>query len=310
MVHYFLESVKNFGGPISKNAHTVLSVGADETPYDLKEQYPWMLDYSIDIQWVDRELFKQSTYHATGFDRFWVSSNADIVALIDADLIVGGDFDQIVRHAHTSQQMLGFMAHVSPFGFAEYSDTPSEVWWKRIYDEARLPTPSLDWQYTGWGLDWDLIYPHLQIASNDPNHKHGPPYFNYGIILGPRRYFEKMGETFVKDLEVVSRITQRPYISQIANCVGFQRHDIPCEALSINYNFPLNLPSDAIRELNLDPNGENSDKDIKIFHYIGERRHFESQETIDALLDRRDLDGAWRVFQEKLRMIYNSISTV
>jgi len=194
------------------------------------------------------------------------------------------------------------MAHVSPFGFDELAETPSEIWWKRYFDEAGLETPPLDWQYSGWGLDWST-YQFANIVSHDLRHRFGPPYFNYGIILGPRVYFERMGKTFIQELEAVARVHDGCYRSQIANCLAFERHKIPCGKLSINYNFPLNLPGDEIRALNPDPNGENDFEDIRIFHYIGARKVFKTHESVQTLLDSRDLTGAWAAFQRKVRIV-------
>ena len=307
MVRYLLESIQQFGGPISRAARCVLSVGADEEPYDLLAKHEWTRNHNIEVSWVDRQLFLDWEYDATGFDRFWIDSDADIVAQIDADLLIAGDFDKAVQAAYQAQTMLGFIAHISPFSVPGFSHIASDEWWSRVYKVAGLPTPSLDWQYTGWGLDWDTILPGANYTSSAPEHKHCPPYFNYGVILGPRSYFEMMGKTYVAELESVHRVTQNPYASQIANCLAFERYDIPCLALPLNYNFPMNLPSEAIRDLNPDPEGENADEDIKIFHYINQRRIFESAETVQAMLGRPDLEGSWRVFQEKLRIISERI---
>ena len=301
-VRYLLESIQEFSGPISRAAHCIVSVGADEPPRDLKQEYSWTADHSIEFRWVDRDQFRLWQYTATGFDRFRVESHADIVALIDADLLITGDLDKIVQRAHLEQRMLGFMAHVSPFGFEGLAQTPSDVWWKRCFDAAGLETPSLDWQYSGWGLDWS-DYKNAKIVSHDPDHRFGPPYFNYGIVIGPRSYFERMGETFVEELEAVRRVHDSCYRAQIANCLAFERHKIPCGKLPINYNFPLNLPGDAIRAINLDPDGENDFEDVRIFHYIGARKLFETPESVQALLNQTDLTGSWAAFQKKLRIV-------
>lgn len=305
-VRYLLESIQEFGGPISRAAHCIVSVGADDLPRDLKKEYPWTADHSVEFRWVDRDRFRLWQYNATGFDRFWVESHADVVALIDADLLITRNLDKIVQRAHLEQRMLGFMAHVSPFGFEGLAQTPSDVWWKRYFDEAGLETPNLDWQYSGWGLDWSH-YKFARIVSHDPNHRFGPPYFNYGIIIAPRAYFEQMGETFVEELETVRRVHDGCYRSQIANCLAFERHKIPCGKLPINYNFPLNLPGDAIRALNLDPDGENNFEDIRIFHYIGARKLFETRQSVQTLLNRTDLTGSWAAFQNKLRIVSQRI---
>jgi hypothetical protein len=306
LIRYLLESIQEFGGPIARAARCVVSVGADEAPRDLRQEYAWTADYPIEFRWVDRNQFRQWEYDATGFDRFWVESQADIVALIDADLLVTGDLSKIVERAYLENKMLGFMAHVSPFGFEGLAQTPSSVWWERCFNEAGLKTPNLDWQYSGWGLDWST-YKKSKVVSHDPAHRFGPPYLNYGIVLGPRVYFERMGETFVKELEAVRRVRKSPYNSQIANCLAFERHKIPCGSLSINYNFPLNLPGDAIRALNPDPEGENDFEDVRIFHYIGARKLFETPESVQALLSQTDLTSSWAAFQKKLRVVNQRI---
>jgi hypothetical protein len=306
-LRYFLESNQEFGGPISKAAHSVVSVGSDEPARDLKEEHPWTRDHSVEFRWVDRDHFRKWKFEATGYDRFWVESDADIVAMIDVDLLVAGNFDQIVRQAHREKRMLGFMAHVSPFGFESLAETPSEVWWKKIFEEAGLVTPDLDWQYSGWGLDWSF-YKFGKIASNDSNHRFGPPYFNYGVVLGPREYFERMGETFIDELEAVARVVESGYISQIANCLAFERHRIPCGRIPINYNFPLNLPDEAMRALNPDPDGENACADIRIFHYISGRHHFESPEAVQKLIGETELAGAWGEFRKKLQIVSERIA--
>jgi len=307
MLRFFLESLQEFGGPLGRAAHCVTSVSAEGPVRDLKREYGWTREHSLEFSWVDEELFKRSHYDATGFDRMWIKSDADVVLLLDVDLLIAGDFDQVVLNAYRDQRLSGFIAHVSPFGFPGLADTPSEVWWTRIFEEAGLPKPSLEWEYTGYGLDWDAIYPGLGI-SNDPRHRCGPAYFNYGVVVSPRVFVERMGETFEAELDAVDRVLESGYRSQIANCLAFARHGIPCETLSINYNFPLNVPGDAIRALNPDPNGEDSDEDIKIFHYIGGREHFATRETVEVLLNRSDLTGAWLVFQRKLERVHARIA--
>ena len=305
-LRYLVESNLEFGGPISKAAHWVISVGSEEPARDLKAEHPWTRDHSIEFRWVDHDHFRKWKFDATGYDRFWVESNADIVALIDVDLLVGRDFDKIIRQAHREKRMLGFMAHISPFGIEGRAHIPSEVWWKRIFDAAGLATPSLDWQDSAWGLDWSN-YKYRKILSKDANHRFGPPYFNYGLVIGPREYFERMGETFVEELEAVTRVLESPYNSQIANCLAFERHKIPCGTIPINYKFPLNLPDDELRALNPDPNGENEYEDVRIFHYIGDRRHFENPESIQRLLNQTDLAGSWGAFRRKLAVVSQRI---
>lgn len=307
MVRYLLESIQLFGGPIAKAAHMVLSVGSEQAPFDLREQYPWVAEHAISVRWVEHKHFERWRYDATGYDRMWVNSDADVVALIDADLLVTGDFDQYVLESHREQRMLGFMAHLSPFSVRDFRHTPSAEWWHRIFTEAKLQTPELVWQLSGWGLDWKQHFPGAKVVTKDPDHKYSPPYFNYGVVVGPREFWDRMGQTFVDDLETVCRVHDTQYRSQIANCVGFERHNIPCGLLPIDCNFPLNLPCGVMRELNPSPEGTNAPESIKIFHYIGGRKHFSEPQAVANLISMPKQEPEWRFFQARLADVQSRI---
>lgn len=228
---------------------------------------------------------------------------------MDVDMLIAGDFDQVVWEAYLDQCILGFIAHVSPFGFPDKTHIPNNDWWNQIYEAAGLPKPDLAWEHTGWGLDWKKIYPDMGI-SQDASYRYCPAYYNYGLVMGPRSFIELMGETFRDDFETVCRVLKRHvgFASQITNCLVFDRHGMPCRTTSINCNFPLNLPGEEIRALNPDVNGEDSMEDIKIFHYIGGRKNFANQESLKEYLRQEKSDAAESVFQRKLQIVHNKIS--
>lgn len=286
-----------FGGPIARSAHCVVSVGADEPERDLAREYRWASDYSIEFQWVDRELFQKHSYHGTGYHRYLVKSNADIVALFDADIIVSGNLDRIILHSYLQQELLGFIAHASPF--RNSTDVSSEEYWERIFDFAGLPKPSLAWRHSGLGL--------IEKIPNDPQHQYCPAYFNNGVIFSPRQFVERMADVFIGNVQRVESILDTAFKSQIANTLSLYQLKIPFGILPVNYNFPLNLPERGLREMNPDPNGENEIEDIKIYHYLasGEvnKRHFETEESLAELLSRENMSPAAKAFQTKLRIL-------
>jgi len=153
MIHYFLESLQQFGGPIGRLAKCVVSVSRDEPYRDLRKEYPWVSNYNVEFLWMDEDLFKKYRYDGTGFHRLNVKSEADIVILADADILVTNDFDQAILDAFAYQKLLGCIAHSSPFFLPDIKDTPSKIWWKKIFDEAGLPLPSLNCVHTGWGVN-------------------------------------------------------------------------------------------------------------------------------------------------------------
>ena len=300
MIHYFLESLQMFGGPIGRQAKCIVSISRDEPYRDLQKEYSWISDYNIEFLWIDEELFKKHSYEGTGSHRLKVKSDADIVILADADIFVANDFDKIILDAFIYQKLLGFIAHVSPFINCDSQNTPSKIWWKKLFDEAGLPLPLFNHVHTAWGL-----------LNNDEGHRTCPDYFNYGFIVSPRKYVEQMAKSFTSELEVIDHVLETFFKPQIANALCFVRYGIPCGTLSINYNFPLHVPYNEIRTLNPDPEGKNSAEDIKIFHYLGNGRFnkedFQTNESLENALQRTDLNEAETVFQRKMRFVHEKI---
>ena len=131
MLHYFLESLRQFGGPIGRTAKCVVSVSRDEPYSDLFADCPWLNDYFVEIRWVDESLFEEYGYDGTGLDRLFVRSNADIVVLCDADILIAGDLEEVILKSHKLQKLLGFIAVVSPFNEKHLAHISSEDWWRR-----------------------------------------------------------------------------------------------------------------------------------------------------------------------------------
>ena len=87
MIHYFLESLQQFGGQIGRSAKCVMSVSRDEPYRDLQKEYPWISNYNVEFLWIDEDLFKKYSYQGTVFHRLKVKSDVDIVILADADML-------------------------------------------------------------------------------------------------------------------------------------------------------------------------------------------------------------------------------
>lgn len=303
MLHYFVESLQLFGGEIARNAHCVVVVGENAEPWDLKQQYKWTLDYSIDFIWVRRDVFNRDQYDATGYERFFINSRADIIAMVDVDLLFVGNIDQIIIESFEKKCLLGFIAHVSPFDSDKFRHIPSRNWWFKLFSHVGIEMPELEFEYTGWGL-----------MSKDPEHRYCPAYFNYGLIIAPREIVAQMGKSFIEDLYIVDEVLDVWFRSQIANTLCIYRNKISHGSLSINYNFPLHVPDTKIRELNLNEDGKNSSEDIKIFHYLGDgvfnKEDFSTPTNIKLALSRTNLNESASYFQKKLKIIYEKINAI
>src|SRR5690606_23843021 len=296
MTRVLVESLKCFGGPIARNAHVVLSVGADEEPRDLSPHFSWAEPGRLSIRWVDRQLFRETEYDGTGLDRYWVESNADLVAMMDADILIAGDFDDLLSRAFSQQLTLGFVAHVSPFQSGRSAQTSSSEWWKQVFATAGLECPGLGYQHTGWGL-----------MSSLTEHRFCPYYLNYGFVVSPRWHVEQVARSLREDIEAVDRCLDTWFKSQIALTVSMYRHNLAFDTIGIRDNFPLHVDASRIRELNPDPDGLDADEDVRIFHYLGHgevnKDHFDNVESFAKLLGRSQTTPAAGVFLNRLREV-------
>lgn len=295
MVRFLLQSIKLFGGNIAKNAACVLSISREVEPFDLRTMYPWLDAYDVIQRWTSEVHFSTWEYDGTGYDRFLHKTSADVVAMLDADLLVAGNFDELILNSYYDQQLLGFIAHSTPF----YSAPRSDVVWREIFKAAGVPELESTCVCTGWGL-----------MNHNPSHRLTPPYFNYGVLIAPTRVFELMAPEYLKDIKTIESVYPTWFRSQIANTVAIARHDISWKALSINDNFPMHVSYDRIRELNKDPDGRNSVTDIRVFHYLGEgyinKSDFESEAKLAALLDKKPRSMADSRFIDLLRKVESS----
>lgn len=303
MLHYLVVSMEEFGGELLSQAHVVVSVSRDELVCDLSKKYPWTQEHSIEFRWIDEELFQRHEYDGTGLDRFYVESDADIIIMCDADILVANSIDDIILKSHEEQKQLGFIAHASPFNTSGLSDIPSSDWWARVFKSANLPIPESTQKLTGVGL--------IGLRKN-ADHDYCPPYyFNYGFIISPRWHVEKMRGTFEQDIKNVDSVISTIMKSQIVNTLSYTRHNLNCGNLTINYNFPLHIPEDNLRKLNFDETGGNRPEDIRIFHYCGfgafNPNDFKSEQTLLEALTRRDLSPSHRQFQKRLLFLHNRV---
>ena len=296
MLRYFLESLQVFGGPIGRSAKCVVSIGRDEELRNIVEDYPWVSNYNVEFLWVDQDLFDEHSLYGTVAHRFFIPSEADIIIMADADLLVTGDFDQAILDSLNREVLLGFIAHASPFYTPELAVFSSKVWWNKLFDAARVNFLECNKLHTAWS-----------ILSNDINQKYCPYYFNYGFIVAPRVYIEMIGKTFLDDLSVIDSVVTTRFRAQIAHTIGIARYEIPCDALTADYNFPLHIPDTEFLQLNLGPNGLVTTNEIKVFHYLGDglfnKEDFISESTLEKALCQQDLNKSAIHFRDNLKLI-------
>jgi lipopolysaccharide biosynthesis glycosyltransferase len=279
MIHYLVESFHQFGGELYNRTKFVITVGGDCLNKNLNKYLPWANDYNIEWRWLEKKVFNKFNYYATALQRFKYSFEADMVLMLDADIIITGLLDSIVERSQRTQSFIGKPAENHPFWRKTEKISP-ETWWMKVLKNAGF-TPN------------DSI----------------PPYFNLGFLLAPRTIMEKIGSTIFDEIEKVNEVIEVPTKCQIAVSLAMLRHHINCEEVNFKYNFlcahPLQKKYKNITKKDL--------TDVKIWHYAGPKGQIQKQRdflnpiTVERFLRKKFSNDVSRYFQKKLKIVHEEI---
>src|SRR4029453_9336206 len=128
-IEYLVRSLRAAGGHISK-ARVVVSVGADAEPFDIEAVNPWSRG-QVHWRWVDREMFRRLSYHATVLDRYFDGGDADIVIHVDADVLFVKEIDDLLVSLAATPAVGGVIAHVPPF-----SARADQTSWRQLFENV------------------------------------------------------------------------------------------------------------------------------------------------------------------------------
>ena len=274
MVQVVAESLRTHGGRVGEKARLVVCVGGDIEPYDLSQGCAWSAKYDLTWRWVDRERFRRMGLHANVHERFRIESDAEVVAMVDPDILIAGSLDELVEEIHRDGHLAGFIAHITPFRSPEGAKQPGNLWWMRLFDAAGLPRPRLRCAHAA-----DML--------------RCPAYFNYGFVLAPREVIERIGSSQEQDQAAVAGLLGDEFVFQyqLALSLALVRHSITWRSLPLTFNFPLNQPAPLMRARNPSPEGEDAPENVRVFHFCGNgtisRATFETPETLGDLLAKR-----------------------
>ncbi len=289
MVHYLAASLRNFGGGAA-SARLVVTVGDDCEPRDLYAELPWSRKYPIEWRWMDRERFRAYSYYGTAIERLCYRYDADVVIMLDADVLVTAPLDDLIDAVYSKGVFAGLITHVSPF-VCERDKRSNAECWNDVFRHAALPLPNLHYEHTGWG-----------VMETDPEYRYGPAYFNFGVVAGPRALFEKMGPSVYQDMaHVVRAVGPTFFRCQLALTLGLYRANAEIMALPMRYNFP-NRSGFAERfshEL----------ADVRVIHYLGtehmeKRADFATVDAVGAFIARCPDSDVHGVFKSKLAELH------
>lgn len=281
-------SLRQYGGAVGRSA-TLTAWVSPELPGlpDLNRLHPWAKNLGVRFRWVDEALFAKHWYYGTALARWAGPFSADVVLMLDADVLVCNPLDGLVQAIASSGAVWGFPAHFSPLTAQE---------WRDLFAQSGLAEPALDCRPSGAGF-----YPHARDQGM-------PPYFNLGVIGAQKEVMSRLGEGLVEEMEAFNRFlppASDPHRSffrcQMAVGLSIARHDLPWSVLDVRDNFPNDVTFEQAHA--------GAIEQIRLLHYlrkdrgVNKDRDFEDASAYEDLLLRPSLTASEQLMQGRLRRL-------
>jgi len=285
MAHAFVLSLRRNGGAY-KDAPVILTVGEDEYAPELTDgSIAWLEKENVSVRLVPKFLYAKRNVYGTGIYRMLADFKADVVLMIDSDIVIGRPFDELVESIAATGELGALIEFGTPFYF-EGSPT-----WEELYEHCGLGKPKLVHQYTGWSL-----------MGQELRHRYCPPWFNFGVVIAPRDVMTEVGRVFLPLMERIEEIEETMYRSQLALSLAVVALGIPYRALPLRYNFPY---EDAVEAHNPE-----EVENAAILHYARQTDQFNKwvdMQTLDSLytaIRREGYKGILGKIHDVLESIY------
>ncbi len=173
----------------------------------------WAEDHPVEFRWVEESLWEHYDYCGTGLQRHLYPFAADVLLFMDADIVVVGSLNELVRQAADADAVLAWPAW----------QPPTDIDWTEVFQRLEMELPAATITYSGYG-----------IAFMSP--KDAPPYFNYGFVAIPRSLALAIGPLLQDGIDHVWSIYRNWFTSQIALCIAIVRARCSYRALDLRYN--------------------------------------------------------------------------
>lgn len=280
MVHYNVNSLRVYGGAY-RDAKVILTIG-DENFDESWSNKPWIRDLGIEVRWVPQERYKEWIYYATAVERFCYRFEADMVLMLDADIVIRRPLDELIDGCYEAREFRGLIPHVSPFR--------GEGSWQELYDAAGLGKVEAIHEHTGWGY-----------MLTDEALRYCPAYFNLGVLCAPADVMASVGSVIYEMMGVCEGVFKTAYKCQIAAGLAVTKQKVPYSPLPMRFNYPNQPLIEALHQGELEH--------AAIVHYLAShqgiyKETFDSAESIEAVLKRTDLRNANEQLRQVLRTIH------
>lgn len=223
-------------------------------------------------------------YNATILAQFTQPFEADTLIFMDADTVVMRPFEELLHRVGRD----GVMA-------AKPAWQPPPVDLAPIVEAAGLAGRPSVMPYSGYG--WSFVEPRF-----------GPPYYNAGFIMCPRKIANDLHRDLSADFQFVAARYPGHYVWQIAQCLTQLRNDTPCYDLDERYNMGVGPAAPSIlpgaEGAALDALGQEQFDDTRVIHYCTPAQVFKRNTTmadpalLAAFLKAEGLDEGEQLLQD------------
>lgn len=274
-------SLRRFGGTAGAQARITAWV-SPELPGlpDLHRLHPWARALGVTFRWVDPALFAQHWYFGTALARWAGPFDADVVLMLDADMVIARSLDELVADVLAHPGLHGLLTHISPL---------TEAQWQTL------------WQQTGLGAAPLECTPLAVDFMPFTKARRMPPYFNLGVLAAPKTVMRTLADGLFDDMARANAVEKNWFRCQIAVALSRARHNLPWYALPLRDNFPniAGFEERAPQELAA----------VRMAHYLNKTvsldksRDFNDGPAYAALLQRQGLTGLEATVQTVLRAL-------
>ena len=285
MAHCLALSLRRFGGAY-KGSPIVLHVGDDSVDPEFEARHPWLSKLGVEARWVPEASFREHSYFATCGARFGQEFRSDVVLFLDADILVANPFDELIRDVHRHQHFAGMIGLASPL-----PSMGPDVTWEALYDHCGIARkPEYRHEYTGWPY----------FLTDDPDHRYGPAYFNFGVVCAPAWMMNRLGPGYLAHHSRLRERTDNLLVSQVALTMALVELGLPYRTLPMRYNFANDVMLEALHGPEL--------AHARFLHLHGKLQIdkwnlFADVEQVRATIRRTDLRGVARLSQRVLAAI-------
>lgn len=227
----------------------------------------WTRDFPVSLCWVDEYWWQRYHWAGTGLQMQLHEHDADVVLFMDADTVVTGPLDDLVRSVAADPAWAAWPAW----------QPPAKLDLDAVLQACGLPNAERTLTYSGFGL-----------AFASP--RHCPPYFNLGFVAVEGALARAMSRTIGADFEEVATRFRNWYSSQVAVCVNILRHGYPYRALDMRYNLSngdwdaAQVPAFAgIDNAAIVAAARAAVGDPRVLHYCVQTEHFSRTRDMDGL---------------------------